>query len=673
MNRNNNDILNELHNSGENCNPSYRLNPMAIEQSLKGVKRKTGKGVIGACVTLSVLCLSLAGVFSTMLYEQVTKPTLPIKTEIQSGGSYDDIYNVVNAIKKANEDTVFNKLEDSINQTLGSNRIYDSIAESSDSVTNSGSSDYSDTNVQVEGVDEADVVKTDGKYIYSVNDSNKIWITNPNNGEPKLVSSIEIDSAISDIYVYEDKLAILTDNYTTDYDMYEEDDIYEYSQDSNFAKVLIYDLSDINSPVQISSLSQSGNCLSSRRIDNVIYLTTYYTVCDFEHIEKDKPQTYCPIYGVNDKFECIESGCIVISENVESVNYVTVSSIDLNNPTDFVDINSALGAGSEIYASNNNLYVSANYYNEGITQTQIMRFSLNGTDIEPNGSLKVNGTVLNQFAMDEYNGYFRVVTETTQHYNYITEDVVPSESDTKTALYVFDSDLNLTGKTDNVAKGEYVKSVRFDGDIAYFVTFRQTDPLFTVDLSDPSSPQILSELKIPGFSEYLHVFGDGLLLGFGREADIETGGAEGLKLTMFDVSDKTNVTEIATRIFTNSEAYSDAEYNHKAIFVDEENSLIGIPYLTYEHDDYDYSTLYFYAIYEYDKENKDFILRKNIQLDEYSGSEYMRGLYIDDYFYIVTSERIYAYDYNTFEQASALVEKPNAGINWMITEYLLLN
>lgn len=661
MNMNNNDILNELHNNCENCNPSDRLNPMTIEQSLYGVKRKSNKGIISACVTIGVICFTLAGVFSTMMLAEMTKPTLPIKTEVQTG-SYDDIYKIVTSVKEANEETVFDMVEDSVNNALNGGIAYDSVAESTDSNTAGTSSDYSDTNVQVEGVDEADIVKTDGKYIYSVG-NNEIWITDPNNGEPKLVSSIAFDSEVSNIYIYENKLVVLTNTYTTDYSMYEEDEdiMYEYSPNRTFTNVLIYDLSDINSPVQISSLSQSGNCLSSRRIDNVVYLTTKYTLYDFENIEKDDPQTFCPVYGVDDDFNCIDSNCIVISENVESINYVTVSSIDLNNSTDFADISSVLGAGSEVYASHNNLYVSAYCYDEDKTQTQIMRFSLDGTDIEPNGSIKVDGSILNQFAMDEYNDYFRIVTETTEYSNYVTDiytDIAPISSNTRTALYIFDNDLNLTGKTEDVAKGEYVKSVRFDGDIAYFVTFRQTDPLFTVDLSDPSSPQILSELKIPGFSEYLHIFGDDLLLGFGREADIVSGGTEGLKLTMFDVSDKTNVTEIATRIFTGSDSYSNAEYNHKAIFVDEENSIIGIPYQTY----LEVGTAYYYAVYEYDKENKDFVLRKNIQLDGYS-DEYMRGLYIDDYFYIVTSRRIYAYDYNTFEETSALVETPKTYIN----------
>lgn len=648
---NNKDILNELHNDGENCMPSERLDPIMIEQSLYNVHRKNYKGVAGLCISLGIVCFTLIGVGIAM----VNQPSLQIKTNRTE--TYDNIYKIVKSVKKENEKSViFDSINSEFSKTENTAEAIDDSAASS--ITNS---DYSETNVQVQGVDEADLVKTDGEYIYSVC-GKKVLITSPNNGSPLNISSIECETDISDIYVYEDKLVALSETFLdAQYSLTDiEGEFSECTSDNTITKVYTYDLSNINAPVEISALIQSGNYLSSRKIDNVVYLTTSYYVYDYDIIEKDKPETYCPIYSTGESIKCVDPENIVVSEDVSNIEYVTVASIDLNNPQGFTDICSVLGSGSEIYSSQSNLYVTSySNYSENKNHTQIMRFSLNNAEITKNGSFIVDGSLLNQFSMDEYNGYFRVVTEVAEYGSFdgrFYEDIMPSNDSVKTSLYIFDSELNLAGKTEDVAEEEHVKSVRFDGDVAYFVTFRQTDPLFTVDISDPYSPKILSELKIPGFSEYLHIFSDNLLLGFGREADIETGGAEGLKLTMFDISDKTNVTETATRIFTDQNAYSMAEYDHKAIFVDEKKGIIGIPYQLYT----DNVNQCYYDIFQYDTQRKDFVLCKKIIIYDYNeylyyeNSKYVRGLYIDNYFYVVTPDKIYTLDYNTFEQVNEL-------------------
>lgn len=662
---NNNDILNELHNNGEGCIPSERLDPAFIENSLSNVHRRSNKKVVGLCVSLGVVCLTVIGVGVTMF----NQPSLPVKTDITQANSYDDIYKVVKSVKKANEESLWDKVE---NNLFGKDIVYNSIVEESYDTNSLGSAqtdsaigldesasnvEYSETNIQVKGVDEADIVKTDGEYIYSVNEQ-KIFITKANNGNLENISSIECAYNISDLYVYEDKLVALSEvNLKTLYSVDGVDEeFYDYTSDKILTKAYIYDLADINNPTEISTFTQSGSYLSSRRIDNIIYLTTRYSIYDYEIIDEAEPETYCPIYSTDNTVDCVEPKNIVVSENVNNIEYVTVASINLDNTEDFADMCSVLGSGSEIYSSLNNLYVASYSYDEDSDITQIMRFTLDNAEITLNGSLTVDGTLLNQFSMDEYNGFFRVVTEVTEYstqYGDYYETF--SMDDSKTALYVFDSDLKIAGKTENVAEGEQVKSVRFDGDIAYFVTFRQTDPLFTVDLSDPYSPEILSELKIPGFSEYLHVFGDGLLFGFGREADTATGISEGLKLTMFDTSDKTNVTEIATRIFTDSDAYSNAEYDHKAIFVDEEKGIVGIPYWIYT----DNGKEEYYTIFKYDAELKDFVQCQKIKIFDYNEynyyeTQYIRGLYIGDYFYVVTPEKIYTLDYTTFEQINEI-------------------
>lgn len=671
---NNNDILNELQRNGDFLIPS-KLDPTAIEKSLSGVKRKSYRNLKKTCISLALVCLTVAGMNASI----ANKYTLPIKTSKTNVKSYKDIYNIVNSVKKANEETFFDKLSEKLFYSI-EDRIYnnfytittnsmDALGAVKESVTEDTIStpEYSETNTQVKGVDEADIVKTDGKYIYSVYDK-KISIAQANNGTPLNISSIQTESEISDIYIHGNKLVVFSCAYSKVQNNEQSNtnsimsdvavDYYRYSPSNLETQVKIYDLSNINSPVLLSELSQSGDYLSSRKIDNVVYITSTYSVSNFDNIKKSEPETYCPVYGTDDNTNCVPAENIFVAEAIESIKYVVVSSIDLNNPNDFSDICSVMGSGTELYSSMNNIYVSANGYSyDDYDTTQILRFSLNGTDIAENGSLKVDGRLLNQFSMDEHNGFFRIVTD---------------DADSGTALYVFDNELNLAGKTENVARDENVKSVRFDGNIAYFVTFRQTDPLFTVDLSDPYSPKILSELKIPGFSEYLHPFGDGLLLGFGREADPYTGISEGLKLTMFNTSDKTNVTELATMIFTDEKSRSIAETDHKAIFVDVERGLIGIPYHTRSYTDdssANIKNLSHYTVFKYDKEKNCFTVCKDMILNDESNNyysyesqtrnEYTRGLYIGDYFYIVSPDKIYSLDYNTFEFKSELYTNTN--------------
>lgn len=638
---NNNDILNVLHNNGDELELPENLTPSAIEDSLSGVKRKSNKGIVSACATLTAVCLTVGTVFSVQNFNRKTNP-------------YDNVFAKVEAVKKANEPSLLEGLYSFVKGEYAEYRaeIMEDSVYTSGSLTlddGSGMSDYTGTNIQVDGVDEADFVKTDGRYIYSVSDKS-IYITNPNDGKPILACEIETGYDINDLYIHENKLIAIAEGM----DMSDEEVVADSAINSeyNSTTVLVYDVSNVESPELVSTLGQSGNCVSTRKIDNVIYLVTNYYVSDLRSISKNNPETYCPSYSTYDGVSCMPAENISICTNVDDVEYVTVASIDLNNPQEFADMKSVLGGGTDIYSSLENIYISS-YSWDNATKTEIFRFSLDETKIEENGCLVVDGSILNQFSMDEYNGYFRIVTQKTNEVDY-GEYVAMNIDDRTTSLYVFDGNLKQIGKTEDLAKGEAVKSVRFDGDIAYFVTFRQTDPLFTVDLSTPSNPKVLSELKIPGFSEYLHVMSDDLLLGFGRDADEINGWEKGMKISMFDTSDKTNVTEKATVIFGSENEYSEAEDNHKAVYVDEENYIIGIPYWSYE--DLDEIG---YVVYKYDVESNKFVELKTIEENtyEYYNFDYerfIRGMRIGDKFYIATDIGVFAYDYQSFEKTGEI-------------------
>ena len=253
---------------------------------------------------------------------------------------------------------------------------------------------------------------------------------------------------------------------------------------------------------------------------------------------------------------------------------------------------------------------------------------LSGRQLKVLAKGTVPGYINDSFSIDEYGGNLRVVTT--------------DERDN--GLYILGPDLEELGSIENLAKDEQVYSARLMGDTGYFVTFRNTDPLFSVDLSDPEDPQILGELKIPGFSEYLHPYGDGLLLGIGMDADEETGATGGMKLSMFDVSDPADVQEKDTFVMEN--VYSgDVLYDYRAALVDPERNLIGF-------SAYDGARERYY-VFSYDRES-GFACRMEARV---SGTGYSaaRGLYIGDVLYVVKGNIIEMYRMEDYKKTGDLI------------------
>ena len=301
--------------------------------------------------------------------------------------------------------------------------------------------------------------------------------------------------------------------------------------------------------------------------------------------------------------------------------------------------------------------------------------------ITPAGQVTVKGTLNDQFSMDEYEGHLRVVT-TVNEYVYETRNVEQKETvdingdgvidetdmiepysyryiiDSKryNSLYIYDEKLQLTGCIENLAPDEHIKSARLMGKVGYFVTFRQTDPLFSVDLSDPANPKVLGALKIPGFSTYLHPYGEGLLLGIGYDADETTGWTQGVKLSMFDVSDPANVKEVHKHSLTDF-SYTGVEIDHKAALIDVEKDIIGFPVRGY-HDTGEYNV---YVVYGYDEKNgfypkfsEGYAMGYDADLYEFKYelfSSDCRGAYIGDTFYMINpAYEIKSYDMENWEE-----------------------
>lgn len=507
--------------------------------------------------------------------------------------------------------------------------------------------DFSGTNVQTQGVDEGDVVKTDGKYLYILREGNLI-LASADGAGTKVLSTTALGESKdgedgwmsrspSELYISGTTLAVLSGCYESGVNAR---GYWDYRQSTD---VDLFDVSDPAHPRRTARLGQDGWAMGSRLKDGKLYVVTNHEVYNYD--EKD-PGTYVPCLYRDGKADVLPARCVWICPEVSSTRYVVVSSYDLKTG-EITDTQSVLGGGSTLYMSQNNIYVADSYYKETsgaprtegvytVTEyrnemvTDLIRFDLSdGLSVAASG--RVPGQLENQFSLDEYQGHLRLAT-TTSHYSYaiykdekmgFTNYKWDESEDQTNGLYILNSDLAVVGSVTNLAPGEQIYSVRFDGDIAYFCTFRNLDPLFAVNVSDPTSPKVLSALKISGFSQYLHPWADGLLFGAGYEADEDSGRRETLKLVMFDTADKADVTAKSTLVTELD--YSEALDNHHAFLIDREKNLIAFPA-----DDQ-------YVIYGYDTA-KGFYPQAALDMKEWSWNT--RGLYVEDMLYVVGDEAI---------------------------------
>lgn len=543
--------------------------------------------------------------------------------------------------------------------------------DAADDADSGGSRDYSGTNTQVDGVDEGDIVKTDGDNIYVLRNG-KLHVFKADGADTKLISTVTVCKGYEDLNDYEDdkfnyrfedeyayEMYVSGDRVavTTTYNMsqsYYEGDTYKY-EDKNTTYLYIYDVSNPSAPTLVTKLGQDGYHLASRLIGDTVYLVSNYYI--YNEIDPEEPGTFIPCVYDGAESTLIARDCIMIMPYRSSTAYTVICSYSLDS-AEQIDTKSILGGGTTVYMNGENLYLAASSTDESKSDprkdgvytvvdysyesvTDITKFSVSDGVITYNAAGTVPGSLLNQFSLDEHNGHLRVVTTTYRNsWTEYTDEARGwtnyewDEDVSANALYVLDSSMGAAGSITDVAEGEIVYSVRFSGDIGYFVTFRQTDPLFAVDLSNPNAPKILSALKIPGFSQYMHVYSDGLLLGIGREADEDTGIAGKMKLSMFDVSDPADVTE--KDVFALDYSYSEALYNHKAILVAPDKNIIAFP----SEKGYD--------IYGYSADS-GFSLRASISNLGYGYNA--RGLYIDDFAYIVTESSVSVLDLETLTLA----------------------
>lgn len=459
--------------------------------------------------------------------------------------------------------------------------------------------DYSGTNVQVAGIDEPDVVKTDGERIFVVAQGNLHWIDTT--GTPKIVATMPLDGWGQQLFLSGDRLLVMTSEGGYGIDHFIDSGVSFDEQRGQSQRVVLteVDVSDPSSMEPVRTLVLDGNILSSRMTDGSIRVVVQSRPVGFdwaypegsgiraeqdaidankELIEDSTLENWVPWYILQDHESGTTSdgpvlGCDQVGhpEEFSGLSMMTVLSIDLDDGLEPGNSIGLLAEGQTLYASQDNLYVATSPWmawrvplseddvdKDESFSTQIHMFDITDPDTTTYvASGDVEGTLLSQWSMDEYEGTLRVVV--TDENPWWGSSEVPD-----TAVVTMErrgDELVEIGSVDGLGKNERVYAVRFIQDKGYVVTFRQVDPLYVVDLSDPEDPEVTGELKINGYSAYLHPIGEDLLLGVGQDATNE-GQTLGTQVSVFDVSDPTDPRRLSRMTF--EDAYSDAEWDHHA-------------------------------------------------------------------------------------------------------------
>lgn len=548
----------------------------------------------------------------------------------------------------------------------------DSASSTESSSSSSNTKDYSTTNIQVENVDEADIVKTDGDYIYSISEDNVIITDVKDPKQPKVIATIksEDDDIPEDIILYKDKLVVISTkgNQTQRY----------YYNNRMNTVVKIYNITSKEKPVLTKSYEMYEPYYTSRCIDNVLYVISSGNL-------RKKDDEIVVGYNEDNMEKELSVDKIKYLKDVKTTKQTLISTVDLNNETADIKLDSYLMNISNAYVSENAIYLLNQRYSNDTKMpisllfgfkgvfgledyyemyaksgyyTEIYKFDIKG-NVEYKAKTKVKGKTINQYSLDEKDNHLRIALYDNDG----------------SRVAIFDEDLKQIGISDNVAKGEKMYSSRFIGDKVYFVTYKTIDPLFVMDLSNEAKPKVLGKLKIPGYSTYLHPYDENHIIGIGMETKeiinrnsngkviSTTAKVVGMKMALFDVSNVNSPVQISSVVIGDSRTTSAILTNPKALLFSKEKSLIAIPVNNYSQDfEVTSSNNYETMINNYTKYSKPynaegyFVYNINVQdgfklkgvithektkaTYYYSNSKLLRGLYIDNNLYTVSEAMI---------------------------------
>ena len=527
---------------------------------------------------------------------------------------------------------------------------------------------YSETNVQVKGIDESDIVKTDGKYIYQIRGDlvtvSEVYPTDV----MKVLRNIDFDDnnfRPNELYVNANHLVVLGTTYKANpgdekvtydsipgaypaVDMVTSDTkmiriMPPYPRGTSLSKVISYNIADKNNIYMEREVAIEGNYISSRKIGDYVY-TVSNKYADYYGGE------IRPLFmdsASQPELKAIEYTDIHYFPKHISPNLITVMAIDLNGSGKQANLETYLGSSDNVYMSDKSLYIAQSPdYNE----TTIFKFSIDKDNINYVNSGVVKGHILNQFSMDEFDDSFRIATT--------------SWNNSSNNVFVLDSQMNTVGKLTGLAPNERIYSARFMGDKAYMVTFVQTDPLFVIDLASKTNPTVLGELHIPGFSNYLHPLDANHILGIGKDTSVVEDNnfkrvqQHGIKIAIFDVSDVNNPVQQSMKVIGDSGSYSEALNNHKAILFDQDNNLLALPInlVEYPGDKYN-NAKQTQSVFVFDVNvNQGITTKGQISHSDFytQNTIIQRALYIDDILYTVSNNKIKANLISNLQEVASL-------------------
>jgi uncharacterized secreted protein with C-terminal beta-propeller domain len=568
-----------------------------------------------------------------------------------------------------------------------------------------GSDDFSTTNNQVAGVDEGDIIKTDGKFIYTVSGKTLFIVKAYPGADAKIISETSFEKGVpSGLFISGDKLVVF--GYLNDYEVLKTLNLEKYGSYASMTFVEIYDMNNKEKLVLEKEFLLDGDYFESRMIDGFVYIVT-------NSYPSARPW---PVpYFVEDNIvrEVAMSSIRYFPLPYESVSFVTINAFDLDN-LEHVSETLAIESSRTMYMSEKNMYISYTKYineweivqdatlklvkpllsdadksrikkieavdNDILTAyekeqkvmtmvyryldflsadereslqelidadakaelekydyfeyTVIHRVELDGLSISPKANGQVPGYANNQFAFDEFKGTLRLATTVSPHWSSYNYDEKNMNTESENFVFTLDEDLNVLDSLDGIAPNENIYSTRFMGDKLYMVTFRQVDPFFVIDLSNPKDIKSLGKLKIPGFSRYLHPYDENHIIGLGRDAT-DMGRVQGLKISIFDVSDVTNPKEVAKWESVKQYSSSTAEYEHKAFLFDKEKNLLVIPAYSYEWDNGVYDGYNGALVFDIKADSIEIrgLIDHSKSTDNNWGAAVERSLFIDDMLY----------------------------------------
>lgn len=496
--------------------------------------------------------------------------------------------------------------------------------------------DYSKTNTMFEGIDESDFVKNDFNNLF-VQDDNKVSVIDISGEKMKLITAIKPDLEESDrireMYVdtNTNRLVLIIERIIEkelkDGVTYTGSDVYEgciniYEDASVIMQT--YDITDRTKPELIGKLTVDGRYKDSRKNDQqVVLFTTRY----LSSIDPESKDGLIPT--VNEKKMNLDS--IYIGDSIETE--LAIVSVNLSNPGEAMDQITIMSGYPEIYVSDNAIYLYEDTYKDGEGYTDITRFYFHTGYLGQGQSITVRGSITDKFAISEGEEGIRVLTT--------IDESDGSTNELHLYNFGFEEESSVTG----IAKGEEIYAARYIGNIAYFVTYHNTDPLYAVDISDPNNPKILGNVKMTGYSDYLHPYGDNLLLGIGYETNPDTSENLGVKLTMFDISDPVNLKVLDSVVI--DRAITEATHDYKTILADAKKNLIGLS--VEENDEKHENSSREYLVYRWQNGHFVNVLKQDLG-DDVMGKmlEKTRGVYAGMRFYCISqnakSYKVISYD-----------------------------